>query len=355
MYPQSQVKVLESKVASAKQALADVRHQQFLKQEELFTTNGGCTACRGRGWVVTWDTLDCIHGSYTEYGTCVPCGGVKGVLHPTNTKYDRWRGSEWIPESTPETDALSAVLSAVTSALKAETARWEVHAGCIVTAARKSTAKGALPKGIEATVIKHCQNPTKVWVKDSEGQSYWPKVSSLKVLCPKDSAPVSVKANEVPEKKEADVPKTFKVVVTKKTEKAALVVFQREGTFASTQEWVPFSQVPVLNSTQRGVATLIEIPDWLVKAKGIEQYAVAAVQAPVPAPVQAVTPVLAPAKALAASSEEILKALTANSPVKKEQAKIVQPAVQAPVKVEPVSAITCAPVSADVLDILFND
>lgn len=35
-----------------------------------FVTNNGCKACRGRGWVVVWDTMDSMSGCYAEYGCC---------------------------------------------------------------------------------------------------------------------------------------------------------------------------------------------------------------------------------------------------------------------------------------------
>ena len=58
---------------------------------------GGCDHCHGRGWVVTWDTLDCMDGSYAEYGACPHCTAVSKELgvDPTfsGDKYDKWNGS----------------------------------------------------------------------------------------------------------------------------------------------------------------------------------------------------------------------------------------------------------------------
>ena len=31
-----------------------------VEAEKSFADAGGCDRCRGRGWVVTWDTLDCV-------------------------------------------------------------------------------------------------------------------------------------------------------------------------------------------------------------------------------------------------------------------------------------------------------
>lgn len=40
------------------------------KLQEQFVSRGGCNRCRGRGWVVTWDTLDYMDGSAATYGSC---------------------------------------------------------------------------------------------------------------------------------------------------------------------------------------------------------------------------------------------------------------------------------------------
>ena len=62
-----------------------------------FEAAGGCRECRGRGWVVTWDTMDSMTGCYAEYGSCskVECTDetrAKSGLHPSYSKYDRIRG-----------------------------------------------------------------------------------------------------------------------------------------------------------------------------------------------------------------------------------------------------------------------
>ena len=63
-----------------------------------FETMGGCQKCRGRGWVVTWDTLDYIDGSAAEFGhcqvpSCTETTRTASGLHPTyNLKYDKIRG-----------------------------------------------------------------------------------------------------------------------------------------------------------------------------------------------------------------------------------------------------------------------
>lgn len=56
---------------------------------------GGCTKCHGRGWVVTWDTMDAMDGSYAEFGDCPQCTPASRELgvDPTfkGDRYDNWR------------------------------------------------------------------------------------------------------------------------------------------------------------------------------------------------------------------------------------------------------------------------
>ena len=44
-----------------------------------FEDANGCTRCRGRGWVVTWDTMDILDGSAANYGELRLCEGSAGA------------------------------------------------------------------------------------------------------------------------------------------------------------------------------------------------------------------------------------------------------------------------------------
>jgi hypothetical protein len=63
-----------------------------------FNAAGGCQRCRGRGWVVIWDTLDMMDGSCAEFGPCpVPecteeTRAKSGLLAGHDSKYDYRRG-----------------------------------------------------------------------------------------------------------------------------------------------------------------------------------------------------------------------------------------------------------------------
>lgn len=75
-------------------ALQDYKEMIKERAQIRFENTNGCKSCRGRGWIVTWDTLDCMRGSYAEYGSCkreecTEKTRVKSGLWPVNNKYDK--------------------------------------------------------------------------------------------------------------------------------------------------------------------------------------------------------------------------------------------------------------------------
>jgi hypothetical protein len=95
---------IEAKIATQKTALKSLKtvketmvkaYHSFL--EGQFRAAGGCQSCQGRGWTVTWDTMDSMSGCYAEYGACSnpECNALKTGpnLNPEHfTKYDGLRG-----------------------------------------------------------------------------------------------------------------------------------------------------------------------------------------------------------------------------------------------------------------------
>jgi hypothetical protein len=64
---------------------------------ESFVNSGGCLNCNGRKRVVVWDTMDCMDGSYAEFGDCPKCTPETdrvGLNKTVYSKYDRVRGLE---------------------------------------------------------------------------------------------------------------------------------------------------------------------------------------------------------------------------------------------------------------------
>jgi hypothetical protein len=64
---------------------------------------GGCPHCRGRGWVVLWDTLDSLSGAYAEYGRCPAESGADGsVAEEYRQRFDVAPGARCTAESRRE-------------------------------------------------------------------------------------------------------------------------------------------------------------------------------------------------------------------------------------------------------------
>lgn len=50
--------------------ITKTEHAILAQKHQEFVLAGGCETCRGRGWVVVWDTSDSLSGCYAEYGPC---------------------------------------------------------------------------------------------------------------------------------------------------------------------------------------------------------------------------------------------------------------------------------------------
>jgi hypothetical protein len=65
--------------------------------ERNFNSSNGCGTCRGRGWIVVWDTMDSMSGCFAEYGSCTNAECTEesrraSGLYPSYNKYDGNRG-----------------------------------------------------------------------------------------------------------------------------------------------------------------------------------------------------------------------------------------------------------------------
>lgn len=154
-----------------------------------FNDAGGCSVCRGRGWVVVWDTLDSLSGAYAEYGKCTnpdctPETRAVTGLAPVYNRYDRNRGIERNPmESSSEWAALVEPLQ-------------KVHAAAL--ASLEDIRRRLTPaKGKEARVVKGRKVPIgtrgeiiwigdgafgrRVGLKDEAGKVHWTSVDNVEV------------------------------------------------------------------------------------------------------------------------------------------------------------------------------
>jgi len=172
--------------------------EDALKQRRAveFKAAGGCK-CGGRGWVVTWDTMDSLSGCYAEYGTCPDCDGKSTLIDRSYySKYDRNRGMAEL--SLVVTPAEQAEMDRLTLAVQDTQ-----HAYDSLKAALDPCTKGRkvrvykgrkVPVGTVGTVFwigavavragwKQLQQ-TRLGIKDDAGNTYWVNADNCESVLP---------------------------------------------------------------------------------------------------------------------------------------------------------------------------
>ena len=241
-----------------------------------FEANGGCGNCRGRGWVVTWDTLDCMQGGYHEHASCpeeacTPATRVASGLLPGNNKYDRLHGNstwEMTHNDLVEWNRLKGVCELAHRAMEEEGFRWEVTKGKLVEVVKQGGGKKQFRTplgtvGLVARVFCNDYGTQKAVIMTLDGQKFFTAIKLLKVTDPDPDISPWDKAEAVKLKKEG-VP-VF-MTVKRLGAKAALVVVLGQ----QQEQWLPLSQVPDLRNAVVGKATTAYVPIWLAKDKGFE-------------------------------------------------------------------------------------
>ena len=64
------VEDLKHQINELQKIVSATEKQILARLHEQFIADGGCEKCHGRGWRVTWDTMDSMSGCYAEYGPC---------------------------------------------------------------------------------------------------------------------------------------------------------------------------------------------------------------------------------------------------------------------------------------------
>ena len=242
---------------------------------KLFIEMGGCQTCQGRGWIVTWDTLDCMQGGYAQYASCNVDSCTQETrstsgMSPRRSKYDRNRGTIVEPVGSPdqifELQSIRNKILDIGAKISEIYETWSPDVNKIV----KITSGGRGPisrrpkVGVEGLVIKKFTNnwgTEKLIVLDSDGYKHWPSAKQVVVIDPDPDTSVFDEHIEDQRRKDG-----LPVVVTVKARsaKAALVV-----TTTSKETWVPFSQTPELSNTKKGDTLSIIIPMWIIKKKNL--------------------------------------------------------------------------------------
>lgn len=94
---QAQIEVLKAQLLEATTLRTSLESDLRAKMAANWNAVGGCQTCHGRRWVVEYDTMDCMDGSYASYGTCKNPSCSDALCQATGPspaffdKYDRQR------------------------------------------------------------------------------------------------------------------------------------------------------------------------------------------------------------------------------------------------------------------------
>jgi len=267
---------LKSLLDSANTELAALTRSVKDTAIQRFKDLGGCETCHGRGWVVTWDTMDSMSGCYAEYGDCTneectPQTRSLTGFSTRNTKYDSNRGTQWYADYTKEESLLKEKLSKLITRLQCEIneeiSRWTPREGVVVeiVKAGRGPKVRRVPVGVRGLVKKSFSNDwgtQKLIVVDKHGQKWWPNQSYVKVIDPEPDISLWEKL-DLEDREKNGFPIIGTVMKVSRTGKAALL-----RTTTSKEVWVPVSQVSELKTASPGQTLSILLPWWIAKDKG---------------------------------------------------------------------------------------
>lgn len=259
--------------AKLQDSLGGAIDQVKAKALASFKNNNGCGDCRGRGWVVIWDTLDCIHGSYAQYDDCPSptctvetreCSGIS----PDNNRYDFIKQSVWkIEDSGYIVDvAIIQKLKVLIAELNKEYFNVQSfnvpNKGKLIEVVKKARTRNSAVIGTIGKIIwagTNEFNTVKLCLIDKQGIKHWTTGKSVKVLSVDTS-------NDYEEKHDDQYPLLCKV--TKVREKSLFVCSMKD----KLGSWLPKSQILNLDQVnmqlKNGKAITAMLPVWLAKSKG---------------------------------------------------------------------------------------
>ena len=190
---------MEQDVSDLMEKLDEFPHAVRKARKAEFLAAGGCVRCGGRGWVVTWDTMDSMSGCYAEYGTCEDCKGAKrtGAAAMDTSYYGKYDRNRGVPCVTPMmTTEESRTFGELTTALTmATTARDSLKAAMdpYVKGRVVRVYKGRkVPVGTVGTVFwlgekvnNFGYRPTmekRLGLKDADGNVHWTAASNCEAV-----------------------------------------------------------------------------------------------------------------------------------------------------------------------------
>jgi len=260
---------------AAHKAVHGFRRELQNRRIAEYEDGGGCKKCGGRGWVVTWDTLDSMSGCYAEYGDCPneKCTPDTRTTHGLDvtyySKYDRNRGVQqhelWrtdqeranlVKLERAEHDAKNAWAMAAQAYEGAK----EVTKGKLVEITRKPRGYSSATKGTLGVVFWTGTNQVgtdKVGLRTKDGTKVFTTLKSCEVV---ETKPGS-EWNDLTPKETVPVIG----IVKHKTTKAALI----RPINVDKEIWVPFSQCSSLKTCKKKETVSFEFPMWMAKKNGL--------------------------------------------------------------------------------------
>lgn len=190
------VRAARSELDAAREAEHVFRVAVRKRAEAAWDAGPGCQRCKGRGWVVTWDTLDSLSGCYAEYGGCPAEGCTPETreasgLRPAPLLHDRWHFGVKVPDPMDSlTPDEAREFSALQGRLKAaEAAVVSAEAGSVVSrGAHVRVVKGRkVPRGTEGEVIwtgkDRYRGLPRIGLKDRKDKVHWTALANCELIC----------------------------------------------------------------------------------------------------------------------------------------------------------------------------
>ena len=274
----NRTKDFESLLSDCEEQLSQLEISNRDRAVSQFNSASGCESCRGRGWVITWDTLDSMTGCYHEHKSCpeencTPESRKISGLHPSNNKYDnfhtnsRWEPSYTNEESETKTTLLSEI-ARLSSEIREENYLWTPTEGKLVKVVNEGRGRKdrRTPKGTEGLVKKVFTNDwgtTKLIIIDRNGKKWWPGINNVAVIDPNPDTARWL----LMDRKERQVSGYPVVATIVKKARSGRAVFVRTTT--AVEMWVPVSQAPEISEAKAGQTLSIMLPMWLAENKGL--------------------------------------------------------------------------------------
>ncbi len=281
---QKQLNAIRDEIRALRDTEDEMRDVAKQRGIERFEAANGCATCRGRGWVVTWDTMDILDGSAADYGDCsnkdcTPETRKASGFYPENTRYDYNRYTTWahMHDLTEAEKDKFFNLQPQIERLNKKFTDTELSArptkGKLVEVVAKSRARNAADIGAKGKVFWYGVNDwgtVKVGLMDSESQKHWTTESCVKVIS--QSA-----GKEYEQTYDEQYPLLCKVI---RKSNRAICVLRPGTTNTAGGEWIPWSQIlnpdQVREQIEAGKSKLLKdgkpatvmIPPWLAKKKG---------------------------------------------------------------------------------------